>query len=141
MRLVSLRVLTAALLLPLSAALAAEDTPQTREKEVERYLQAVSPQTLMDEMTKKIAQTLPAPQQEQFKVLMTKHLDINRVVSLMRASIVKTFTTEEIHALADFYNSPVGKSATAKMPVYMAEVMPALILEMQTAAAKAQTGE
>jgi hypothetical protein len=141
MSLVSLRALVAALLLPLSAAVAAEDTPKTREKEADRYLQAVSPQTLIGEMTKKVALTLPAAQQEQFKELMTKHLDMNHVVTLMRASLVKTFTTEEIHALADFYNSPVGKSAMAKMPAYMSEVMPPLILELQTAAAKAQTGE
>jgi hypothetical protein len=38
--------------------------------------------------------------------------------------------------LADFYGSPVGKSAMQKFGAYMADVVPAIQAEMQKAQAK-----
>ncbi len=119
-------------------AFALEDTPQNREQQADRYLDAVPPQSMMNDMSAKMAETLPAEQQDQFKALMTKHLDIARVTSAIKAAMVKTFTADELQALADFYGSAVGKSAMAKMGTYMAEVMPATMNEVQTALAKAQ---
>ena len=46
---------------------------------------------------------------------MTKHLDIGRVTAAIKAAMVKTFTADELKALADFYGSEVGRSAMAKM--------------------------
>ena len=54
----------------------------------------------------------------------------------MTDAMVKHFTTEELKALADFYGSPVGKSAMQKFGAYMADVMPAIQAEMQKAQAK-----
>ena len=50
--------------------------------------------------------------------------------------IVLGFTTDELKALADFYGSPVGKSAMQKFGAYMADVMPAMQAEMLKAQAK-----
>lgn len=119
-------------------AFATEDTPQNREQQAERYLQAVSPQAMMGDMTEKLAQTLPPAQQDEFKALMTKYLDMGRVTAAIKSAMVKTFTTDELQALADFYGSNVGKSAMAKMGDYMAEVMPTTMTEIQSALAKAQ---
>jgi len=54
----------------------------------------------------------------------------------MTDAMVKHFTTDELKALADFYGSPVGKSAMQKFGAYMADVMPAIQAEMQKAQAK-----
>jgi hypothetical protein len=136
---IAARLLFLAMLLPFSLpALAIEDTPQNREQQADRYLEAVPPQSMMNDMSSKMAETLPEEQQDQFKALMTKHLDITRVEAAIRAAMVKTFTADELKALADFYGSDVGKSAMAKMGTYMAEVMPATMSEVQAAVAKAQ---
>jgi hypothetical protein len=50
--------------------------------------------------------------------------------------MVKHFTTEELKALADFYGSPVGKSAMQKFGAYMADLMPIIQAEMMKAQAK-----
>jgi hypothetical protein len=50
--------------------------------------------------------------------------------------MVKHFSAEELKALADFYGSPVGKSAMSKFGAYMADVMPAIQAEMIKAQAK-----
>ena len=115
---IAARLLLLVLLLPLSLpAFALEDSPQNREHQ---------------------AETLPEEQRDQFKALMTKHLDLGRVTAAIKAAMIKTFTADELKALADFYGSDVGKSAMAKMGTYMSEVMPATMSEVQSALTKAQ---
>jgi hypothetical protein len=50
--------------------------------------------------------------------------------------MVKHFTTDELKAPADFYGSPVGKSAMQKFGAYMADLMPVMQAEITKAAAK-----
>ena len=54
----------------------------------------------------------------------------------MTDAMVKNFTTEELKALADFYGSPVGKSAMQKFGAYMADIMPVMQAEIMKASAK-----
>jgi hypothetical protein len=68
-------------------------------------------------------------------------LDLDALTKAMTDAMVKHFTTEELKALADFYGSPVGKSAMKKFGSYMADVMPALQAEIMKAQAKANPGQ
>jgi len=114
----------------------ATDTPETRRREAERYLQVSPPKALFEDMADKMAANLPPERREQFKHLLTADLDIAALTKAMTDAMVKHFTTEELKALADFYGSPVGKSAMQKFGAYMADVMPAIQAEMQKAQAK-----
>jgi hypothetical protein len=87
-------------------------------------------------MADKMATNLPADQRQQFKQMMTKELDIAALNKAMTDAMVKHFTTEELKALADFYGSPVGKSALQKFGAYMADLMPIIQAEMIKAQAK-----
>ena len=117
-------------------AFSAPDTPETRRQEAERYLQATPPKALFEDMADKMAANLPPDQRDQFKKLMTSQLDIAALTKAMIDSMVKHFTTEELKALADFYGSPVGKSAMQKFGAYMADIMPAMEAEIMKAQAK-----
>jgi hypothetical protein len=119
-----------------SPVFSAADTPETRRKEAERYLQVGPPKALFEDMADKMAGTLPADQREQFKKLMTTQVDIAALSKAMTDAMVKNFTTEELKALADFYGSPVGKSAMQKFGAYMADIMPVVQAEIMKAAAK-----
>ena len=114
----------------------APDTPETRRKEAERYLQVSPPKALFEDMADKMAANIPADQREQFKKVMTTQVDIAALSKAMIDSMVKNFTTEELKALADFYGSPVGKSAMQKFGAYMADIMPVVQAEMMKAASK-----
>jgi hypothetical protein len=116
--------------------LSATDTPETRRHEAERYLQAVPPKALFEDMADKMAANIPPDQRTQFKRMMTADLDIPALAKAMSDAMVKHFTTEELKALADFYGSPVGKSAMQKFGAYMAEVMPVMQAEIMKALAK-----
>ena len=67
---------------------------------------------------------------------MTKDLDIPALTKAMTDAMVKHFTAEELKALADFYGSPVGKSAMQKFGAYMADLTPIIQAEMMKAQAK-----
>src|SRR5215831_4029144 len=132
-KLVILLVLT---LFAWSLVFSAPDTPETRRKEAERYLQVSPPKALFEDMADKMAATLPADQREQFKKVMTTQVDIAALSKAMTDAMVKNFTTEELKALADFYGSPVGKSAMQKFGAYMADLMPVMQAEILKASAK-----
>lgn len=83
-----------------------------------------------------MAMNLPAEQRQQFKRIMTAELDIAALSKAMTDAMVKHFTTEELKALADFYGSPVGKSAMQKFGAYMADLMPIMQAEIMKAQAK-----
>jgi hypothetical protein len=116
---------------------ALDDTMANREQEATRYLAAAPPRELFEDMAEHMAANLPPEQREDFKTLLLKYLDIDAVTKGMKASMVKTFTADELKALADFYESPVGKSAMKKMGLYMEDVMPIIQAEIMKAQAKA----
>jgi hypothetical protein len=119
-----------------SPVFGAPDTPETRRKEAERYLQVSPPKALFEDMADKMAATLPADQRDQFKKVMTTQVDITALSKAMTDAMVKNFTTDELKALADFYGSPVGKSAMQKFGAYMADIMPVVQAEIMKAVAK-----
>ena len=120
-------------------AQALDDTPANRAAQADYYLTAAPPQALLSDMTEKISATLPLDQRPLFKALMGKNLDVNAVINLMRAAMIRNFSADELKALGDFYGSPLGKSAVAKMGNYMADAMPPMMAEL--AKAKALTQE
>ncbi len=132
-KLVALLVLT---LFAWSPVFSATDTPETRRREAERYLQVSPPKALFEDMADKMAANLPPDQREQFKRVMTTQLDIAALTKAMMDAMIKNFTTDELKALADFYGSPVGKSAMKKFGTYMADIMPVMQAEIIKASAK-----
>lgn len=116
-----------------STALAITDTPENRAAQADRYLAAVPPQALFDDMIEKISKTIPEAQRAAFVTGLTKHMDMARLTPAMRASLIKQFTPDELAAMADFYGSPTGKSIMKKMGDYMADMMPVMQQEMTKA--------
>ena len=76
-----------------SPVFSAPDTPETRRKEAERYLQVSPPKALFEDMADKMAVNIPADQRDQFKKLMTTEVDISALSKAMIDSMVKNFTT------------------------------------------------
>lgn len=116
----------------------AQDSRADREAAVDRYLAAVPMQSLMDDMMSNMSRSLPEAQRERFLTDMRRVLRVDVLQALSRDAMVKIFTAAELGALADFYASPVGKSAMAKMGPYMGELMPQLMAEVQRAVQQLQ---
>jgi hypothetical protein len=114
-------------------ALALDDTPENRAAQADYYLRAVPAQSLIDDMAQKLAARLPENQRAGFVALMTKNLNMNMVTEVMRAAMIKNFSADELKAIADFYGSPIGKSAMTKFGSYMADAMGPLQTEIARA--------
>ena len=114
-------------------AIALDDTPENRAEQIERYMRAVPPIELMQDMATNMAQTLPPEHREDFRRLMLVHVDNDRIIEAMKESMIKHFTADELAAIADLYETPAGKSAMEKMGVYMADVYPVIMAEMKKA--------
>lgn len=125
-------------LLNFSVAFAIEDTPENRLREAKRYTQAAPPTDLFSDMERQVARSAPPDQQAAVKSAFNKHLDLAAITKALQDAMVKNFTADELSALADFYGSPVGKSAMKKFNTYIADVMPAVRSEMMKAAEKAE---
>jgi hypothetical protein len=130
-RLIAGGLIALSLCFPLCGA--AQDTQAAREVAVDRYLKAVPMQKVTDEMLLGIAKAIPPARQEQFIRDMRSVIQIEVMVNISRRAMLKTFTADELNALADFYASPNGASAMSKMGPYMAEVMPELMQEIRRA--------
>ena len=114
-------------------AVALDDTPENRSAQIERYMRAVPPIELMQDIATNMANTLPPEHREDFRRLMLVHVDNDRIIEAMKESMVRHFTADELAAIADLYESPAGKSAMDKMGVYMADVYPVIMAEMKKA--------
>jgi len=134
-------LLMAAIVLLCTTLWALEDTPANRDQQADRYLAAMPVKEMMDDMVKQMSKFIPEAQRQKMQDVITKHLDTAAVEKAIKEAMIKNFTADELKALADFYGSPVGKSAMKKMGAYMADVMPAIQKEMGKAMEKANRAE
>jgi hypothetical protein len=110
-----------------------QDTLAAREAAMDRYFQAVPTQKLVEDSYAAMARQLPAAQRAAFIAEMRRIVRTDVIDRIARAAMIKHFTADELNALADFHSSRHGATATAKYGVYMGEVTPALMQEMQRA--------
>ena len=109
------------------------DTPENRAKLVDEYLSAVPIKDLVDDITEKVAATVPENSREAFKSMLTKHLDLDALVAAEKQSLAKIFTVGELKAMIAYYSTPEGKSSMKKMGAYMADLMPVIQAELKKA--------
>jgi len=111
----------------------AKDNASSRQAAADRYLKVVPMSKMLDDTFAEIAKQVPQDQRVQFVAQMKATVRADVLERIARESMVKTFTTDELNALANFYGSQHGASAMKKFGVYMGQVMPAIQQEIQRA--------
>ena len=119
----------------------AQPPDAAKEAAVDRYLRAAPMSRMMEDTYGQIGQQVPVDKREQFIADMRALVKVDRIERIARAAMLNTFTTEELNALADFYSSSHGASAMSKFGVYMGQVMPPLMGELQRAIQELQSRE
>ncbi len=117
------------LLLPVASVCAA-DSEEDRVAAAKRYLEVAQMSKMVDDTVTELAKAFPAGQRDRFLEFTRDAIRPQVLEQAAMASMVKIFTAQELNALADFYGSPVGKSAMSKFGVYMADLMPVIQQEM-----------
>ncbi len=108
----------------------AQDSTEARQAAADRYLNAVPMAKMLDDSYVEISKSLPPEQRAQFLTDIKSVVRVDFLHALSRESMVKTFTADELNALADFYGSVHGASAMQKFGAYMGRVMPAIQAEV-----------
>jgi hypothetical protein len=119
----------------------AQDTLETRQAAMQRYLQAVPVSKMMEDAYSEMAKQIPPEKRVEFINAMRRLVRVDRLEEISKRSMLKTFTTDELNALADFYASKDGASAMKKFGAYMGDIMPSLMQEIQRAAQELQAGK
>jgi len=101
-----------------------EDTTKNRISEANRYLSVMPPKDMFADMVQKMTVQIQEDKRQLFTDLMHKNIDLEMLTSIVREAMVKNFTAGELQALANFFGSPVGRSAMKKFGQYMADAMP-----------------
>jgi len=109
------------------------DSPDARLKAAKRYLQVAPMSKMVNDSILEMAQRVPPVKRAEFIKYMNVVMRVDFLEKVALEGMVKTFTTKELKALADFYGSEVGRSIMSKFGIYMAEVMPVLQQEIQRA--------
>jgi len=117
-------------------AFALEDTKANREQQAARYLLATPPKEVIDDMADQMVKTMQPDERAAFKSILGL-IDMEAVTTIMKQAMIKNYTADELKALADFYGSPAGRSATKKQGSYMVDVMPRIQEEVVKAVSKA----
>jgi hypothetical protein len=123
-------------LLLCAVAWALDDSPANRTQQADRYLAAMPVKEMLENMAAQMSKNLPTEQRQAVKSLLT-NLDVPALEKVMKQSLLKHLTADELKAMADFYGSPVGKSAMKKLNVCMGDFVPAVQTQMMKAQAKA----
>ena len=111
-----------------------------KQAAVDRYMRAVPMSKMLEDTYAEMAKQIPPEQRDSFIAAMRQIVRADVLEKVARSAMLKTFSTDELNALADFYSSKHGASAMAKFGPYMAEVMPPLMQEVQRAVQELQSG-
>lgn len=111
----------------------AQDNASSRQAAADRYLKVVPMSKMLDDAYAEIAKQVPQDQRAQVVAQMKEIVRVDVLERITRDSMVNTFTTDELNALANFYGSPNGASAMKKFGIYMGQVIPAIQQEIQRA--------
>jgi hypothetical protein len=131
------------MLLPIVLFIAAlpamADSEQERVAAARCYLEVAQMAKITDDTVNELAKAFSGEQRERFVEFMHNAVRPEVLEQAAMASMVKTFTAEELNALADFFGSPLGRSAMNKFGLYMADIMPVIQQEMFRALQQAPT--
>jgi len=124
----------------LSQPAMAQGDEAAKHAAVDRYLKAVPMSRMMEDSYAQLALQLPPQRRERFLADMRALVKVDRMEQIARTAMVRTFTLDELNAMADFYTSPHGASAMAKFGHYMGEIMPPLMQEIGRAVQELEAG-
>ena len=90
------------------------DDPSYKSKVVELIDIQSATQLVMDNMVEQISVSIPEENKVEFK----KDMDgiVNKMIDKIADIYMENYTKEEVDALMDFYNTPIGKSIQNKLP-------------------------
>jgi len=114
------------------------DTPENRQAAAKRYLEAVPPQELLQNITGSMLMRMPEATKKKFQEALDDKNLLKKTYDICEKGLIKNFTPDEMNAMTAFFGSPPGKSARNKFNPYMRDIMPEINKEVRTIFTKVQ---
>lgn len=120
-----------------SSAFAGDDLEERRAAAI-RYMNVMPMSKILDDSILAMSKQVPEEKRASYVASMKGMINAESLESIALDAMLRTFTVEELNALADFYGSAVGRSAMAKFGEYTAVVLPAVQKELIRARVQAK---
>jgi hypothetical protein len=127
--------LAAAVLAAAMAPASAQDTPAARATAAERYADLMEVDKATAEAIQDYARNVRPDRRDAFVQHMNRTVDQKKIRAAAVSAMVQVFTLEELNAAVAFWSSPAGRSMIGKLPKYQAASAPAMLAELDRAAA------
>ena len=114
-------------------AVSAQDSSADRQAAAAKYMSVVPVSKMLEDSFTELAKQLPPDKRAGFITKMMQTVRADALERIMLESMIKTFTADELNALAAFYGSKPGMSAMQKFGTYTGQIMPAIQAEIQRA--------
>lgn len=111
------------------------DSEANRTAEAQKFVTTMDLRAIVDSLAEEKAAIVSGLDKNAFRAFILREMRWSSLEDSMASALAKNFTTPEIRALADFQNSPVGKSLLGKYSSYQADIGPAIQAEIQRALA------
>jgi rhodanese-related sulfurtransferase len=108
-----------------------EDSEAGRIAEARKFLKTMDLRALVDDLADNNAAARPRLDKQSFRAFVKSEIRWSTLEETIIGALAKNFTASEIRTLAEFQNSPAGKSFIEKYPAYQAEVGPPLQAEIR----------
>lgn len=128
-------------ILLLSPPAGAQDSPAAPEAAAVRLADLADIKATVAEAIGQMAASLPEDRRERFAQAAATAVDREHLESQYRALLAGVFTTEELTALANFYDSPAGRPIAAKLPRLTALTIPLVQAELIRAMERLHEGK
>ncbi len=116
-----------------TSTVSAQDSSADRQAAAARYMSVVPMSKMLEDSFAELAKQQPPDKRAGFIAKMKQTVRADALERIALDSMIKTFTADELNALADFYGSKPGRSAMQKFGIYMGHIMPAIQAEIQRA--------
>ena len=103
------------------------DTMDNRRMLAQHYADVTMP-VMLEDVKEGTTKNIPAgPQRDRVRKLLNEVLTIETLEEIAIPAMVRHFTVEELSALIEFYQSPVGNSILRKFGAFTADIQPAVM--------------
>ena len=135
----SLQVCILALMVGAAAAQSGVDEKLDERLALAEQVAAVTIPIILEDVEARALATAPAgPERDVFQEFLKEVVVVEELAEVLVPAVARHFTAEEIGALLEFYDSPVGTSILKKYGAYTAEVQPAISALVLKAVRRAQ---
>lgn len=112
------------LLVGSGTALAQPEFQDAKRQAAERYFAQMPVSDMLTEISRQMSRQAPPIERKQFHDVLLQRVRMEVLETAAKESLMHNLSLRELNALAEFVETPAGRSAMNKLNYYTADIMP-----------------